>query len=414
MKRIKVLFVTDDIRQKTGVGIQAYLLMKGLMKTGEYEIITLAGGIIPQDPKPTMFEGIKVYPTSDGYGNPALLKGIIQREKPEVTVLFSDPRFFVYAFVMDNELRENTKIIFYHTWDNTPFPAFNKVWYSACDRVVMLSRFSYMLMKDNGVPVDFAPHGGDPSEFYPLDEDEVRAVRGTLFKQLPYDPDFVVFYNNRNTHRKRTADVLVAFRRFWRTHPKSLLLMNTAAIDREGFDLGMIMKQVEMNAAPVIINGAKVTSADLNKFYNVADVTMNVAYNEGFGLSCMESLLAGTPNIAVATGGLTEQMVCDDGAVNGILLEPTAKTMFGVVGNPYIYQDWTSIEAIEDALDRAYEMRKEQLPRLGLQGREHIIKNYHTNSTVQRWDAIIKDVLAAPSKYERVVMHTMGNEKVVE
>lgn len=408
MKRTKVLFVTDDIRQKTGVGIQAYMLMKGLMKSGEYEIVSIAGGIIPQDPKPVMFEGIKLYPTSDGYGNPSLLKGIIQREKPEITVMFSDPRFFIYAFVMDNELRESTKLVFYHTWDNGPFPAFNKVWYSACDRVVMLSRFSYELLRDGGVPVDFAPHGGDPSEFYPLEPDEVQEARKVMFSKLAYSPDFVVFYNNRNTHRKRTADVVVAFRRFWKTHPKSLLLMNTAAIDREGFDLGMIMKQVEVNDAPVIINGAKVTASDLNKFYNIADVTMNVAYNEGFGLSCMESLLAGTPNIAVATGGLTEQMTCDDGAVNGILLQPTAKTLFGVVGNPYIYQDWTGIDAVEDALNQAYEMKKTgELQRRGLQGREHMIKNYHTNDTVRRWDSIIKDVLATESKYERVVLHTM-------
>jgi glycosyltransferase involved in cell wall biosynthesis len=273
----------------------------------------------------------------------------------------------------------------------------------------MLSHFSYELMRVGGVPVDYAPHGGDPSEFYPLESDEVQSTRATVFKNLPYQPDFVVFYNNRNVHRKRTADIIVAFRRFWNTHPRSVLFMQTPPIDREGFDLGMIMKQVEVNNAPVIINGAKVMSSDLNKFYNISDVTMNVAYNEGFGLSCMESLLAGTPNIATATGGLTEQMTCDDGSVNGILLQPTARSLFGVMGNPYIFQDWTSIEAIMDALAEAYEMKKSgQLRQLGLQGRQHIIQNYHTNSTVKRWDAIIKDTIATPSKFKRLEMHTVS------
>ena len=410
MQRKKILFVSDDPRIKTGVGIQVYMLMKGLLKTGEYEIVAIAGGILAQDPKPVMFEGIKLYPCSNGYGDPALLKGVIQREKPEITIFFSDPRFFVYAFTMDNEIREYTKVVFYHTWDNDPFPAYNRVWYSACDRVVMLSRFSYELMKSNGVDVEYAPHGGDPSEFYPLDEDEVVSAQTTMIKNIPYVPDFVAFYNNRNTHRKRTADIVLAFRRFWTRHSKSVLLMNTAPIDQEGFDLGMIMKQVEVSPAPVIVNSSKVTSADLNKFYNLADVTMNAAYSEGFGLSCMESLLAGTPNIAVATGGLTEQMTRDDGGVNGILLKPTVRSLFGVVGTPYVFQDLTSIDDLEHALDDAYEMKKRgELRPLGLLGREHIIKHYHTNQTVKLWDAIIKDVLVQPSKYERVALHTIGS-----
>jgi len=407
MKRIKVLFVTDDIRQKSGVAIQAYMLMKGLLKTGEYEIVSIAGSLVPQNPNPVTFEGIRLYPTSDGYGNPNLLKTVIQKERPAITVFFSDPRFFVYAFTLDNEIRPFTKFVFYHTWDNEPFPAYNKTWYSACDRIVMLSRFSYEMMRNNGVDCDFAPHGGDPSEFYPLEPQEVQAAKDIMFKNLPEKPDFVVLYNNRNIARKRTSDVVIAFRRFWTKHPKSVMLMNTIAVDRDGNDLGMLLKQVEPNAAPIIINQNKITSADLNKFYNVADITMNVAYNEGFGLSCMESLLAGTPNIAVATGGLTEQMT-DGKQEFGVLLQPTVKTLFGMVGNPYIYQDFTSVEAIELALEKVYELSKTgALKELGLAGREHIIQNYHTNKTVAAWDKILKDTLTAPSKFQRYSVTTL-------
>jgi len=407
MKRVKILFVTDDIRLKSGVAIQAYLLMKGLLKTGEYDIVTLAGSLVPQNPNPITFEGIRVYPTGDGYGNANLLKTIIQKERPDVTVLFSDPRFFVYAFTMDNEIRQHTKLVFYHTWDNAPFPEFNKTWYSACDKIVMLSKFSYELMKGGGVDVDFAPHGGDPSEFYPLEDKELLEVEDSLFKNFPTKPDFVVLYNNRNIARKRISDVVIAFRRFWLTHPKSVLIMNTVAVDRDGNDLGMLLKQVEPNKAPIIINQSKISSTDLNKFYNVADVTMNVAYNEGFGLSCMESLLAGTPNIAVSTGGLTEQMT-DGKQVFGVLLEPTVRTLFGVVGNPYIYQDLTSIDDIEEALNKAYEMKKTgELRERGLAGREHIIQNYHTNKTVAAWDRILKDTVAMESKFKRYTVTTI-------
>ena len=41
--------------------------------------------------------------------------------------------------------------------------------------------------------------------------------------------------------------------------------------------------------------------------YNIADVTVNMASNEGFGLSGAESLIAGTPIINNVTGGLQDQ-----------------------------------------------------------------------------------------------------------
>jgi len=60
-------------------------------------------------------------------------------------------------------------------------------------------------------------------------------------------------------------------------------------------------------------------------------------------------------------------------------------------------------------LNVVYGMKKSgDLKKLGLQGREHIIKNYHTNDTVRRWDTILKDTLAQPSKYERLVVHTVS------
>jgi glycosyltransferase involved in cell wall biosynthesis len=408
-KRIKVLFVTDDIRFKSGVGIQAYMLMKGLLRTGDYEIVSIAGSLVQQSSDPIMYEGIRLYPSGgNGYGDSALLKSVIQRERPDITVFFSDPRFFVYAFTIDNEIRPYTKFVFYHTWDNEPFPAYNKVWYSACDRIVMLSRFSYELMKSNGVDVEFAPHGGDPSEFYPLELEEVEEAKKVIFKNMPTQSyNFVIFYNNRNTYRKRTSDIIIAFRRFWKKHPDSVLIMNTGLIEKEGNDLMMVLKQVEPSEAPIIINQQQLSTSDLNKFYNISDVTLNIAYNEGFGLSCMESLLAETPNIAVATGGLTEQMT-DGKQEFGILLKPTVRTLFGIVGNPYIYQDYVSLEAIEDALEQAYNLKKEdKWKQRGMAGRDHIIRNYHINKTVETWDKILKDVFVTPSKFERYTVTTI-------
>ena len=406
MKRIKVLFVTDDIRIPSGVGIQAYKLVKGLQKTGEYDIVCMGGSFIPGQPQQIMFEGIKIYPVSNGYGDAGSLKMVMQAEKPDITVFFSDPRFFQFAFTIDNELRPYTKYVFYHTWDNAPFPHYNKTWYSACDHIVMLSNFSYNLMKSGGLDVEFIPHGGDPSEFYRLDDDEINDIKKSLFKNLPYEPEFVFFFNNKNIIRKRPSDVIVAFRRFWEKHPKTALLMNTRAIELDGNDLKSVIRGVEVNNAPIIINETKIRSTELNKFYNISDATINIAIAEGFGLSCMESLLAETPGITVKTGGLTEQMT-DGTDTFGILMEPDVKTLFGLVGTPYSFQDFVSLESLESAMEKAYNMKKEGTwKELGEKGRKHIIKNYHINNTVQKWDELLKKVAQTPTKFEQYTLHT--------
>ena len=41
----------------------------------------------------------------------------------------------------------------------------------------------------------------------------------------------------------------------------------------------------------------------MNFLYNIADVTINIASNEGFGLATCESLMSGTPIIVNVTGG---------------------------------------------------------------------------------------------------------------
>ena len=276
-KQTKVLFVTDDMRFPSGVGIQAYKLMRGLLKTGDYDICTLAGSLIPTSTEPSVFEGIRVYPVSNGYGDANIFKTILMKEKPDVIVFFSDPRFFTWAFTIDNEYRYASKIIFYHTWDNEPFPKFNQVWYSACDKIVLLSKFSYNLMHDNGVECECITHGGDPNEFFPVDEDKKVEFRKKMFQNLPFTPEIVFFYNNRNVHRKRTSDIILSFKRFQKNHTKSLLLMNTAAVDVDGNDLSMVIRQVEPSDEIIIINQSKVSSGDLNSMYNVADVTFNVA-----------------------------------------------------------------------------------------------------------------------------------------
>jgi len=403
LDKIKILFVTDDIRMSTGVGIQASKLMQGLHKSGKYVVSSIAGSLIKQPPQPVIYKDIKLYPTSDAYGNPNLLRVVMNIEKPDILVLFSDPRFFNYIFAMDNEIRPKTKIVLYHTWDNAPFPKFNLPYYAACDSIVMISDFSHKLLQSNGVDNVHIAHGQDPAEFYPMEQSERRKVREDFLRFINKpDTDFIVFWNNRNISRKRPGDVVNSFLEFYKSHPHSLLIMNTAAVDPEGTDIATLIKDLNQVNAPIVLNQQRVATPQINAFYNIADVTLNIAHSEGFGLCVSESLSAGTPCIVVSTGGMTEQMH-DHGTTFGTLLEPEVQEMFGVIQAPYIYRDYVSVRSIVEALSDAYHKQKAGIWKstLGVKGKEYMNKNYHIDSTIKKWDDHLQEVFATPNMFKR-------------
>jgi glycosyltransferase involved in cell wall biosynthesis len=403
LDKIKVLFVTDDIRMPTGVGIQAQKLMLGLLKTGKYTVSSIAGSLRKQNPQPVLFKDIKLYPTSDAYGNPNLLRTVMNIEKPDILVLFSDPRFFDYIFMMDSEIRTKTKIVLYHTWDNSPFPKFNMPYYLACDSIVTISKFSHDLLQQNGVDNINIAHGQDPSEFFILDPQVKKNIRTEFLQHIGRPAtDFIIFWNNRNISRKRPGDVVMSFLEFYKTHPNSLLLMNTVTVDPEGTDIGTLVKDLNKSNAPIVLNQQRVNTEQLNAFYNISDVTLNIAHSEGFGLCVSESLSAGTPCCVVKTGGMTEQMQ-NDNTTFGILMEPEVKELFGVVQAPYIHRDYVSVETIVKSLEEVYQRTKQGAWKttVGLKGKEFINQNFHINTTIAKWDEYLQNLFDSPKMFKQ-------------
>ena len=124
------------------------------------------------------------------------------------------------------------------------------------------------------------------------------------------DVEFCLFYNNRNIRRKMTSDALLAFQEFRNRLPeekkdKVAFLMHTQPRDENGTDLPRLVRHL-MPECNVVFSQDKLTSKKLNQMYNVADVTINIASNEGFGLGTAESLISGTPIIVNVTGGLQD------------------------------------------------------------------------------------------------------------
>ena len=101
-------------------------------------------------------------------------------------------------------------------------------------------------------------------------------------------------------------------------------------------------------------------------------------------MATLESLSCETPIIVNMTGGLQEQ-VTDGKEWFGIGIEPASKAVIGSQEIPYIYEDRISKEDFIAALEKFYNMTKEEREELGRKGREHTIKNYNFDNFEKTW-----------------------------
>ena len=62
-----------------------------------------------------------IYPV-DGYGNHEIIRSILHTEKPDLLWFMTDPRFYGWLWEIENEIRANIPMVYYHVWDNFPVP----------------------------------------------------------------------------------------------------------------------------------------------------------------------------------------------------------------------------------------------------------------------------------------------------
>ena len=330
MSKKKILLLSDDLRMSSGIGTMSKEFVLGTAH--HYDWVQLGGAIKhPENGKVVNMDesvqnetGVKdgkltIYPT-DGYGNPDLLRSIIAREKPDAILHYTDPRFWRWLYEMEHEIRQEMPIFYYNIWDDWPAPHYNKLFYESCDLIMNISKQTVAIVNDvlkKNPPEDwqvtYLPHGVSDKWFYPITvfDDEYKQVE-SMKKQLTDDNvEFILFYNNRNIRRKMPGDVILAFKAFCDMLPKEeadkcALLMHTQPIDENGTDLPEVAK-VMAPGYKVYFSERKLEPKQLNHLYNMVDVTVNIASNEGFGLGTCESLIAGTPIIVNVTGGLQDQ-----------------------------------------------------------------------------------------------------------
>ena len=399
MTKKKILTISDHPFSPSGVGTQTKYVIDALMKTGKYKVISLGGAVKHGNYNPTKTEEYGedwiTHPV-DGYGTPDLIRSFLRTEKIDMVWIMTDPRFWGWLWEIDDEIRALCPLVYYHVWDNYPYPTFNRKHYLSNDVIATISKVTDDIVRTVAPEVEchYVPHAVNQEIFKPLPGDEIIKYKNRVMEKIKGEDKFIFFWNNRNARRKQSGSLIYWYKDLLDRigDDKTCLIMHTDVKDPHGQDLEVIIKELGMANGQVMFSTAKLPPQDLAHLYNMADCTINVSDAEGFGLATLESLACETPIIATMTGGLQEQ-VTDGENFFGVGIEPSSKAIIGSQEIPWIYEDRLNGKDVTDAMQKMFEMSEDERKKLGQLGKEHVDKNYNFENFQKTWADLIEKAM---------------------
>ena len=401
-QRKKILLLCDDIRMTSGISTMAREIVVG---TAHHLNWVNLGGAISHPDKGKRFDlnedtnkrtgindaSVILYPI-DGYGDPVLIRQAIQFEKPDAIMIFTDPRYWIWLFQMEHEIRKQIPIIYLNIWDDLPYPMYNKSYYESCDALLAISKQTENINKvvlgeiANEKVIKYVPHGINEETFFPITSDMPEFLTLQEFKKGLFggkEYDFTILYNARNITRKCVPSLMLAFKIFVDSlgeeqAKKCALVLHTQIKDENGTDLEAVAQMMfgGDDKYNIIMDENRYAPEMMNMLYNATDITALVSSNEGWGLSITEAMMCGKPILATVTGGMQDQMRFED--ENGEWIEfteefgsnhrgkytkhgkwaypvfPSNLSIVGSLPTPYIFDDRAEPKDIAEQMKKAW------------------------------------------------------------
>lgn len=403
MTKKTILIISDHPAAPTGVGSQLNYLLSGLSKLDKYEF-KVFGGNLPKNINPNLVElpdNVQVYPVDDNYGDPKLLRSSLDSLKPDALILFQDIRHFSWIWDMEDEIHQFCPIVYWHVWDNGPYPAFNQRFYEGVDKIHCISDKTYELVHPCFPEKTlYIPHTLPKNIYRKLPEDERKMARDYFLKSNNKPEDsFILTWVNKNQRRKVPNDILLAWKMFIsrlehvHNHKNAILFMHTDPFSQTGTNLIKTAQDLDI-LDTVKISNSMLNTEQMNVVYNISDCVINIAFAEGFGLPTLEAMMTGTPIIANKTGGLTRQVVnVNTKEENGVALEPDVVSLDGSQIVPYIYQSYVKPERAAHAIWSMYSISPENKKVLSEEIISYVYNEFNYENMIKQWDLSLEETI---------------------
>jgi glycosyltransferase involved in cell wall biosynthesis len=162
-------------------------------------------------------------------------------------------------------------------------------------------------------------HGVDNSVFKPRDKKESKKVLG-------FDPDkFLILRVDKNSIRKDYAATWRSLRPLLRKYPDIAVHFHCEPVSADGYNLYSVMWNDDdirdrVSFSPNITGWSGWGIEQLATLYSAADLFVSHAWGEGFGLTILEAMAAGTPIIAGDHSAVHEVV-----GPGGVLIPPVGR-----------------------------------------------------------------------------------------
>jgi len=263
------------------------------------------------------------YPCDKGVNNKADPYGfesayyVIEHFKPDIVIPIND----VWGMYKLNFLknRKNFKLLPYLAVDSECFPVQIKnkdnintmQFVDMCDKLVVftdwarktINKTAKLAINKTFDNIEIIPHGVDQSKFYDLDDRD-----GLISKLFKLDPNnvFIIGSVNRNQPRKRLDAIFQILQILKDKYEKKngrkyMVHFHCAVADSHGWDLRWLARYYGVEDRVILDErlkpGVGVPDDLLNMIMNTYDVHLVPTNSEGWGLSILETMSCGIPNV---------------------------------------------------------------------------------------------------------------------
>jgi len=335
--KLKFALVSTHLHQFTGYSKVSQNIIQELSKKSWLQCSHFGFQKMPEVPQGyrPYPAGVDVYdaaagekPPQQGFGYGQIVD-YIRRKEPNVVMIYND--LSVVSRFLD-EIRRSGIPRTFKIWVycdqvyNTQLQPFLDILNRDADLVFTFSNGWKKCLKDQGItrPIDVITHGFDKDKFFTIPRELAR-------KQMSLPNDrFIILNLNRNQPRKRYDILIMAFVELIAKYPTKPIYLFCVCDKGEkgGWDLfGLYKRELQLRKIPIehysdrlMVSSVDMVfrDEDINMFYNAANIGINTADGEGWGLCNFEQMGVGVPQVVPNIGGFKE--FC---TTNNSMLVPT-------------------------------------------------------------------------------------------
>lgn len=329
MEKIRLLYVGDY--SNTGFGTVAKGLLRGLYKTGKYDItqvgINVSEDNVITDPWRVLpasewrIEGDEAY-AIDPHGFKRM-KTYVEMIDPDIVFVNND--FPVAKLYLEDKKGNPTYLskhrsikVLYAPVDSEPVPQLFTDTARMYDLTIAYTAWQRQMMAENDPLFALMPvlyHGYNADVMKPMDKMQARAELADIFAKYNdgVNPDdfrpmleqaFLVYFVGANQFRKDIPCLFRGMALLQEDVPNAYLIPQTNAVPNT--EDGWILTNLQMLTGlknAVLMKRANIFSEqEMNVLYNAADVLAYPTRGEGFGLPSLEAMAVKTPVVATRFG----------------------------------------------------------------------------------------------------------------